>query len=117
MYGNAFVSAGTEGSIYILSISAGTLTRNRILGYLAISSSYIGRDVICMPQSHLRKTKVTWQFFSLVRANRFCIHSQITSKETVIKKSKTQSQGSSRQSANSGKFGFLKFLRYEDLLK
>ena len=29
--------------------SAGTLTRNRILGYLAISSSYIGRDVICMP--------------------------------------------------------------------
>ena len=29
--------------------SAGTLTRNRILGYLAISSSYIVRDVICMP--------------------------------------------------------------------
>ena len=29
--------------------SAGTLTRNRILGYLAISSSYIVRDVLCMP--------------------------------------------------------------------
>ena len=29
--------------------SAGTLIRNRILGYLAISSSYIVRDVICMP--------------------------------------------------------------------
>ena len=29
--------------------SAGTLTRKRILGYLAISSSYIERDVICMP--------------------------------------------------------------------
>ena len=33
--------------------SAGTLTRNRILGYIAISSSYIVRDVICMPsKSH-----------------------------------------------------------------
>ena len=39
------------------------------------------------------------------------------SKEIVIKKVKTQSQGSSRQSANSGKFGFLEFLIYEDLLK
>ena len=78
-----FLSAGMEGSIYILSIfSAGTLIRNRILGYLAISSSYIVRDVICMPPKSLRNTKVTWQFFSLVRANRFCIHSQITSKET-----------------------------------
>ena len=38
-------------------------------------------------------------------------------KEIVIKKVKTQSQGSSRQTANSGKFGFLEFLRYEDLLK
>ena len=37
--------------------------------------------------------------------------------EIVIKKVKTQSQGSSRQSANSGKFGFLEFLRYEYLLK
>ena len=37
--------------------------------------------------------------------------------EIVIKKVKTQFQGSSRQSANSGKFGFIEFLRYEDLLK
>ena len=29
--------------------SAGTLTRNRILGYLAISSSYIVRDVLRKP--------------------------------------------------------------------
>ena len=29
--------------------STGTLIQNRILGYLAISSSYIVRDVICMP--------------------------------------------------------------------
>ena len=36
--------------------------------------------------------------------------------EIVIKKVKTKSQGSSRQSANSGKSGFLEFLRYEDLL-
>ena len=43
--------------------SAGTLTRNRIIGYLAISSSYIVRDVMCMPPKSLRKTKVTWQFF------------------------------------------------------
>ena len=64
MYGNAFVSAGTEGSIYIYcQFSVGTLTRNRILGYLAISSSYIVRDVICMPPKSLRKTKITWQFF------------------------------------------------------
>ena len=28
---------------------AGMLTQNRILDYLAISSSYIVRDVICMP--------------------------------------------------------------------
>ena len=28
--------------------STGMLTRNRILGYLAISNSYIVRDVICM---------------------------------------------------------------------
>ena len=28
--------------------SAGMLTRNRIIGYLAISSSYIVRDVLCM---------------------------------------------------------------------
>ena len=54
--------------------SAGTLTRNRIIGYLVISSSYIVRDVICMPPKSLRKTKVTWQFFSLVRTYRFCIH-------------------------------------------
>ena len=70
------MSAGTEGSIYICQFSAGTLTRNRILGYLAISSSYIVRDVICMPPKSLRKTKVTWQFFFLVRTDRFCIHSQ-----------------------------------------
>ena len=37
--------------------------------------------------------------------------------EIVIKKVKTKSQGSSRQSANSGKSGFLDFLRYEYLLK
>ena len=37
--------------------------------------------------------------------------------EIVIKKVKTQSQGSSRQSANSRKFGFIEFVRYEDLLK
>ena len=37
--------------------------------------------------------------------------------EIVIKKVKTQSQGSSRQTANFGNFGFLEFLRYEDLLK
>ena len=37
--------------------------------------------------------------------------------EIVIKKVKTKSQGSSRQSANSGKSGFLEFLRYEYLLK
>ena len=67
MYENAFVSAGTEGSIYICQFSAGTLTRNRILGYLVISSNYIVRDVICMPPKSLRKTKITWQFFSLVR--------------------------------------------------
>ena len=63
MNGNAFVSTGTKGSFHILSFSAGTLTRNRILGYLAILSSYIVRDVICMPPKSLRKTKVTWQFF------------------------------------------------------
>ena len=67
MYGKAFVSAGADGSIYIYQFSAGTLTRNRILGYLVISSNYIVRDVICMPPKSLRKTKITWQFFSLVR--------------------------------------------------
>ena len=51
------MSAGTEGSIYICQFSAGTLTRNRILGYLVISSNYIVRDVICMPPKSLRKTK------------------------------------------------------------
>ena len=76
------MSAGTEGSIYICQFSAGTLTRDRILGYLVISSSFKVRDVICMPPKSLRKTKGTWQFFSLARANRICIHSQITSKET-----------------------------------
>ena len=56
MNGNAFVSAGTEGSIYIYcQFSAGTLTRNRILGYLAILSSYIVRDVICMPPKSFAK--------------------------------------------------------------
>ena len=79
---NAFVSAGTKGSFIYCQFSIGMLTRNRILGYLAISSSYIVRDVMCMPPSYLRKTKVTSQFFSLARANRICIHSQITSKET-----------------------------------
>ena len=63
-------------NLYIVKFSAGTLTRNRILGYLAISSSYIVRDVICMPPKSLRKTKVTWQFFSSVRTYRFCIHPQ-----------------------------------------
>jgi len=29
--------------------SACTLTRNQILGLLAVSSSYIARDVLCMP--------------------------------------------------------------------
>ena len=67
-------------SIYC-QFSAGTLTRNQIIGYLAISSSYIVRDVICLPPKSLRKNKGTWQFFSLARANRICIHSQITSKE------------------------------------
>ena len=76
MNGNAFESAGTEGSFIYSKSSAGMLTRNRILGYLAISSNYIVRDVICMPPKSLRKTKVTWQFFSLVRTDRFCIHSQ-----------------------------------------
>ena len=32
-------------NLYIVNF----LQRNRILGYLAISSSYIVRDVICMP--------------------------------------------------------------------
>ena len=36
-------------NLYIVKFSAGTLTRNRIIGYLAISSSYIARDVLCMP--------------------------------------------------------------------
>ena len=36
-------------NLCIVNFSVGTLTRNRILGYLAISSSYIVRDVICMP--------------------------------------------------------------------
>ena len=71
-----------ERFILYCQSSAGTLTRIRILGYLAISSSFIVRDVICMPPKSLRKTKGTWQFFSLARANMICIHSQITSKET-----------------------------------
>ena len=29
--------------------SAGTLTQKQILGYVAITSSYIARDVLCMP--------------------------------------------------------------------
>ena len=36
-------------NLYIVNFSTGTQTRNRILGYLAISSSYIVRNVICMP--------------------------------------------------------------------
>ena len=36
-------------NLYIVKFYVGTLTRNQILGYLAISSSYIVRDVICMP--------------------------------------------------------------------
>ena len=35
--------------IIYCQFSVGMLTQNRILGYLAISSSYIVRDIICMP--------------------------------------------------------------------
>ena len=38
-----------ERFILYCQFSTGTLTRKRILGYLAISSSYIARDVIYMP--------------------------------------------------------------------
>ena len=59
-----------------LSIFCRYANSKRILGYLVISSNYIVRDVICMPPKSLRKTKITWQFFSLVRTDRFCIHPQ-----------------------------------------
>ena len=39
---------GRFNFIYCQS-SAGTLTQNRILGKISISSSYIARDVLCMP--------------------------------------------------------------------
>ena len=102
--------------------SAGTLTRNRILGYLAISSSYIVRDVFmyATEANHVSPMLFGNSFLWWGRLSSAFILKSSAKKpleEIVIKKVKTKSQGSSRQSANSGKSGFLEFLRYEDLLK
>jgi hypothetical protein len=75
MYGDAFVSDGTKGSIYILSIfcrysnrdyvKLRTVRKNRLVN--------IRRDVLYIPPVLTRKSKVIWQLFYFARMDRMCM--------------------------------------------